>query len=326
MIARFTDQLREALEIGQAANIRPQSGFKNVYIAGLGGSGIGGNYVAESVRMVCPIPVLVGKGYDIPHFIDKDTLAIISSYSGNTEETLMALEQIHQKGARIICVSSGGKLIDFAKEHDYDFIQVPNNWSSPRACLGYSIIQQLYILNKLGLVTSRFADRTRSAIDLIETNIDAIKEEAMAVAAQIYDKTPVIYSMDRLEPVAIRLRQQINENAKMLCWHHVLPEMNHNELVGWKDNRQDTAVIVLRSPDDFSRNLTRLSIMQGIVSELSSNWIELHAKGESKLENYFYLTHLADWISFYLAEKRNMDPIEIKVIDHLKSELAKSPV
>lgn len=325
MIARFPQQLAEALEIGQAANIRPQSGFKNVYIAGLGGSGIGGNYVAEMVRMVCPVPVIVGKGYDIPNFIDKDTLAIISSYSGNTEETLMALSQISQKGARIVCISSGGKLIEFAKENECDYIQVPDNWSSPRACLGYSIIQQLFILNKLGLVTSRFVDRTQTAISLLENDTDEIKAQAKSIAEKIYDKTPVIYAMDRFEPVAIRLRQQINENAKMLCWHHVLPEMNHNELVGWKDDRQDTAVLVLRSPDDYDRNQTRLGIMQGIVSNLSADWIELFAKGESKLEQYFYLTHLSDWISFYLAEKRQVDPVEIDVINHLKSELAKSP-
>ena len=137
MIARFPAQLREALEIGKAANLSPlEKTPAHIYVAGLGGSGIGANFVAEFVREELKIPYLVGKGYDVPAYIGPDSLAIASSYSGNTEETLTAYDLLKKAGARIIVIASGGKLIERAKADGYDFIKVPDNWASPRACLG----------------------------------------------------------------------------------------------------------------------------------------------------------------------------------------------
>ena len=126
-----------------------------------------------------------------------------------------------------------------------------------------------------------------------------------------------------MEAVAVRWRQQINENAKMLCWHHVIPEMNHNELVGWRDQRPDVAVIWLRNRDDFNRTSVRTDINKDIVEHYTHTSIELWSKGKSLIEKAFYLVHLGDWTSVYLAELRNVDPVEIKVIEFLKGELAK---
>ncbi len=324
MISRFPDQLREAVGIGQRATIKKsEQSIRNIYVAGMGGSGIGGNFVAELVRHVCPVPFIVGKSYDIPGFIDKHTLAILSSYSGNTEETLAALQQMEIQGSQIVCISSGGELINRARKNNYNYIVLPDNWSSPRACLGYSLVQQLYILQKLDLIQGDFEDEILSSADLLDQNIEDIKRKAKEVAAAIQSKTPIIYSVDRFEPVAIRLRQQLNENAKILCWHHVLPEMNHNELVGWKRNNKDTVVIAIRSHDEFVRTAKRFDIIKEIISPLTGGWIELNGKGVSRLEQYMYLVHLADWTSFYLSELNEVDPIEIRVIDRLKLELSK---
>jgi len=124
-----------------------------VYVAGLGGSGIGANFVAGFIRDECKVPYLIGKGYQIPNYVDENTLAIASSYSGNTEETLISFEQFEKTGAKIVVVSSGGKLIEIAKAKGYDYVQVPGNWPSPRACLGFSLVQQLFILQHLGLIS-----------------------------------------------------------------------------------------------------------------------------------------------------------------------------
>ncbi len=327
MISRFMDQLEEAIQIGQSVNINsPQHKIQNILVSGLGGSGIGADFVQQFIRNEAQLPFHVNKEYDIPNWVSEHTLAILSSYSGNTEETLSALGYIEQTGAKIVVVASGGKLIERAKEKNYDYVQVPNNWASPRACLGYSVVQQLYVLNALGIISKSFEKHLQDSIRLLRLEKDDIKNRAEKVAHAIYKKTAVIYSTHPLQPNAVRLRQQINENSKALCWHNYIPEMNHNELVGWKDQRDDLAVLVLRDSDDYVRNQMRIEINKEIISKLSSTWIELYAKGSSLIEKSFYLVHLSDWISWYMAELRGVDAIEVNVIDFLKSELGKQPM
>ena len=324
LIDRFPAQLKEALEIGQAAILNPHDKKINkIYVAGLGGSGIGGDFVAEMVKEECKVPYLVGKAYTIPGYIDENTLAIISSYSGNTEETLSAFDLIEKTGAKIVCIASGGKVIARAKEAGYDYIQVPGDWPSPRACLGFSVVQQIYVLEKLGFISSTISSQIKTSIDIIKFDQDDIRSDAKKIAGKLYGKTPIIYTTDRMESVAVRLRQQINENAKLLCWHHVIPEMNHNELVGWKAKRDDVAVLYLRNKDDFKRNAVRIEINKNIISKLSSTVLEVYSKGKTLPEKMLYFVNLGDWISWYMSELHGVDSIEVDVIDYLKGELAK---
>jgi glucose/mannose-6-phosphate isomerase len=324
LIERFPAQLVESLEIGEAATLTaPEKEINKIYVAGLGGSGIGGDFVAEMVVNECKVPYLVGKGYDIPAYVDEHTLAIISSYSGNTEETLSSFDQIEKTGAKIICIASGGKVIAGAKEAGYDYIQVPGDWPSPRACLGFSLVQQIFVLQKLGFISSEISSQIKTAIDVIKYDQDDIKKEALEIAKKLYGKTAIIYTTDKMESVALRLRQQINENAKMLCLHNVVPEMNHNELVGWKANRQDVAVLFMRSKDDHKRNATRININKEIISKLSASVTDVYSKGKSLPENMLYFVNLGDWISWYMSEMHGVDSIEVDVIDYLKGELAK---
>lgn len=324
LIARFPEQLKEALEIGNAATINPHTeDLHNIYVAGLGGSGIGADFVHEFVRHECKIPFTIGKGYQIPASVGKNTLAIASSYSGNTEETLSSFEQIQKTGAKIVIISSGGKLIEIAKEKGYDFILVPGNWPSPRACLGFSFVQQLFILSKLGLTSDAAIKSVERSIPMLEAEMEAIKTDAKEVAVRLDKKIPIIYTTDRMESVAVRFRQQINENSKMLCWHHVIPEMNHNELVGWKDHKEDWAVVYLRNEDDYPRNAVRMDINKEIISKYADTIIEIYSKGNDLVERAMYLVHYGDWITWYLSELHGVDSIEVDVIDYLKGSLAK---
>lgn len=324
LIERFPAQLVESLEIGEAATLTvPEKTINKIYVAGLGGSGIGGDFVAEMVAKECKVPYLVGKGYGIPAYVDENTLAIISSYSGNTEETLSAFDQIEKTGAKVICIASGGEVIGRAKEAGYDYIEVPGDWPSPRACLGFSLVQQIFVLQKLGFISSVISSQIKTAIDVIKYDQDDIKKEALSIAKKLFGKTAIIYTTDRMESVALRLRQQINENAKLLCWHNVIPEMNHNELVGWKSNRQDVAVLYMRNKDDHKRNATRIDINKEIISKLSSSVTEVYSKGQSLPEKMLYLVNLGDWVSWYMSEMNGVDSIEVDVIDFLKGELAK---
>lgn len=324
LVERFPAQLVEALEIGRNAVInKPTTAIRNVYVSGLGGSGIGGNFAQELVRDEAKVNITVGKGYEIPRWVNKNTLAICSSYSGNTEETLTSFAALLNTGAKIVCVASGGKLIELAKQHGLDYIQVPGNWPSPRACVGYSIVMQLSILTKLRLISSKALKQVEASIKLVEKEQDSIKKIAEKVANQLHGKIPVIYTTDRMESVAVRFRQQVNENGKMLCWHHVIPEMNHNELVGWRIKNEDLAVVYFRNKDDYERNSVRIDINKTIIKEYTSTIIDLHSKGRNLVERSIYFVNLGDWISCYLSDLRGVDSIEVKAIDFLKGELAK---
>lgn len=324
LIEKFPAQLREAVEIGEAATISAHEfEIRKVFVAGMGGSGIGANFVAEFIKEECPLPYNIGKSYHIPMHIDKHTLTILSSYSGNTEETLECFDQIKERGSKIVIVSSGGKMIEIAKEQGLDFIQLPNDWPSPRACVGFSIVQQLFILNKLDIISNVAIQKVKIATDLINYDQDDIKIEAEKIAKILHNKIPIFYITDRMESVAVRARQQVNENAKMLSWHHVIPEMNHNELVGWTSKNDSLAVVFLRNSDDYPRNQTRIEINKEIVSKYCPTILEIYSKGNSIVERSFYFVHLVDWVSWYLSKLNNVDSIEIDVIDFLKSKLAK---
>ena len=324
LVQKFPETLLEGLAIGLKADIKKHSApIRSVHISGLGGSAIGGNYVQDFVRNECPLPVVVSKGYSIPEWVGKNTLAIFSSYSGNTEETLSALEQAIPTGAKIVCIASGGKLIELAKKHGFDFVQVPGGWPSPRACMGFSIAAQLCIFKKMRLIGGQILKDFKNAARLLKKEQKSIEKRAQQIAQFFDGKTPIIYTTDRMESVAVRFRQQVNENAKLLCWHHVVPEMNHNELVGWRTEDPKLAVIFFRNHDDFARNQARIDLNKEIIGHFTGSLIEVFSNGNSLVEQAFYFTHLGDYVSCFLAELRGVDPIEIKVIDYLKSELGK---
>lgn len=323
LVSVFTQQLIEATVIGKAAVLKKsETPISNVLITGLGGSGIGGKIVAQLVADECNIPIITNNTYDLPSFVNKNTLVIASSFSGNTEETLCALELAEQKGAQIAIISSGGKIVEIAKEKGYNHIILPKG-DSPRAMLCYSLTQQFFLFHHYGLIGNGFFTEIEKSIALLNTELVNIQTEAKTVAQALLNKTAVIYSEAKLEGVITRFRQQLNENSKVLCWHHVLPEMNHNELVGWAGGKEEYAVVMFRNDSDFSRTQVRMDITKDIVTKYTSTYIELYSKGDSLIQKSFYFILLGDWISVYLAELKNVDATEVNVISHLKGTLAK---
>ena len=326
LIKNFPKQLKEAIEISN--NLKPIPDTKDVrevLIVGMGGSGIGGDFVQSIVFEDCSVPVLVIKGYELPAFINENSLVIVSSYSGNTEETIHAFQTALQKKCRIVCLSSGGTIEKEALKNNIPFVAVPAGYPSPRACLGFSVVLQLAILLKYNLIKSSLFEHIQIATDLIKFEQDEIQNKAKTIAQQLSGKFVAIYSTDRFEPVALRFRQQLNENAKVLCWHNVFTEMIHNELVCWAD-KSPVAVVFLRNKDDLKKNIQRMDICKNIISAKTNTFIEIYSKGQHKIEKLIYMIHLVDWISFYLAKIRNVDVSEVKVIDFLKTELEKDRI
>ena len=319
----FTNHLREAMQIGSAAQLKKSNKtFKNVLICGLGGSGIGGTIVSDVVSSRVSIPILTTKDYSIPNFVDENTLVIASSYSGNTEETLYALEKCIKRNAEICIITSGGKLNAIAENNNFNHIIIPDG-HPPRAMFGYAFTELFYVLNHYGVIDDSFQNDFKNAIQILNTEKQEIQKQAILLAEKMFNQTPVIYVANGFEGVAIRFRQQINENSKMLCWHHVVPEMNHNELLGWRTNVENLAVVYFRNKSDFKRNQVRMDINKKVISKYTPNISEVWSKGDSVIENTLYHINLGDWISWYLSEMNNVDAIEIDVINYLKGELAK---
>ena len=321
LVEHFPHQLEEAIQIAEKAILSPKQDIRNVLITGLGGSGISGTILNELVSGECPVPITINKDYFLPDFVNSHSLVIISSYSGNTEETISAMKQALQKGAQIVCVTSGGQIHDIAKQHQLDCILIPGG-NPPRSCIGYSLVQLLKIFQFNQLVKTDFLKLISSAIQLLNQKHELIKTEAMEVAKKLFHKIPVIYSLG-IEGISVRFRQQINENSKMLCWHHVFPEMNHNELVGWTTKNETLAVVTFRTSFDYERTVKRYEVCKPLFEQYASGVTEIFAKGESKLEQFLYLIHIGDWISCYLADLKNIDAVEVNVITNLKNELAK---
>ena len=319
----FTNHLTEAIKIGESVKFRIQNKkFKNILICGLGGSGIGGTIVNDIISPIAKIPIYCTKDYSVPNFVDSETLVIASSYSGNTEETIYALEKCQKTNAEICIITSGGKLHLIAKEEKYNHIIIPSG-GPPRAMFGYSFTQIFYILYHYGIIDESFKLDFKRSIDLLLSEKRNIQEEAKALSNKIYKHTPIIYTSKGFEGTAIRFRQQLNENSKTLCWHHVIPEMNHNELLGWRTNTNDLAVVFLRNKLDFFRNQKRIEINKKVILKYTSNITEIWSKGNSIIENTLYHINLGDWTSWYLSELNNVDAIEIDVINFLKDQIAK---
>jgi glucose/mannose-6-phosphate isomerase len=321
LIANFPAQLKEAVSIASKSKLSSSKhSINNVLICGLGGSGIGGTLIKEIVFDTAKVPVEVTKTYVIPAYVNENTLVICSSYSGNTEETLESYKLAKSKEAHIVCITSGGQLLDMAKKDGHSAIVVPGGMP-PRACLGYSLTQLAHIFAYYKIGPDPVNEILKAA-ELLEKEQQAIMKEAEAITNRILNKVPVIYSTTFNEGVAIRFRQQLNENSKILCWHQVIPEMNHNELVGWSKEYPEIAVMMFVEKDEHPRNKLRIEICKKIFEKYAGVLLEIYPKGSNSIERKISWIHIGDWVSYFLSEKRNVDAMEVKVIDQLKKELA----
>jgi len=323
LVQRFPTQLAEADALGHAlrldAKYRP---IRSVHVLGMGGSAFSGALLQNYGHSFLDVPLQVHRDYVIPRCIDANALCLVCSYSGNTEETLSAAGFALDQGAMLVAFSSGGKLQALAAEQDFAHVALPPGLP-PRAAFGYSFILQLHVLQRLRLLDD-FSAELVDALEVIQ-DFDA-HEEARALAQAITGRLPVIYCGAALEATSIRLQQQINENAKQLCLRHIVPEMNHNELVGWELPEAiiaQASVLLLRSSFEYPRNSVRLEICKDLWRKKGAPIHEIHGRGKYKLAHLLYLIHYCDWFSVYLAEANGVEATPVRVIDYLKTELEK---
>lgn len=319
-----------AARTARTLSLRAPQRITSVIVSGMGGSAIGGDVIRVAVSEQLKIPMLVCRDYRIPAFVDSGTLVIASSYSGNTEETLSACEQARAAGAPIVCITSGGKLAALAHAHGYPVISLPAGLP-PRAALGYSSVLLLGALTSLGLVPD-MSGALQETIDLLSRLVPAYgpatpeeKNPAKAIAASLHGRLIAIYGSGALtDPVAVRWRGQMEENAKNLAFHHLLPEMNHNELVGWQLPAallDQIGVVFLRDRNDHPQVQRRFDLTRDIVAQKAGIVHEAWGEGDSPLARIFSLICLGDFVSFYLACLNAVDPTPVAVIEILKQKL-----
>ena len=322
-ISKFTTQLQEAYEIGSNSDLKTTNKkITSVIICGSGGSGIGGKIVSQIAEKHSQVPFVTHNTYSLPNFVDENTLVVISSYSGNTEETVSAFKEALKRNSEIACVTSGGEIQRIANENNTNCIIIPGG-NPPRAMLTYSLTQLFFILNNYGIINGDFKTDLTSSILLLNNEVESIKEEAKKVTEIIKNKTILIYTDVSFEGVGTRFKQQLNENSKTLAYSNIIPEMNHNELLGWNGGNDSFSAIFLRNETDNKRNQVRMEISKEVVSKKTNSVVDVFSKGNSEIERTLYLILLTDWVSVYLADEYGVDAIEIKVIDHLKHELSK---
>ncbi len=308
----FPQQVMDAVRIGKEVEI-PQFNFGSIIFCGMGGSAIGGDIMASLVKST---PVSVFRSYDIPEWVGEDTLAFVVSYSGNTEETLVAYEKLKRTGANIICITSGGKLAEY---NPTLFIRIPSDFQ-PRCAVGYLFFPALMVLKRLGVVDFDVDELLGKLADMSKAleNEDGL---AFVLASKLLGRLPIIYAASPLEPVARRWQAQLNENSKVLAHINIFPELNHNEIVGFGDPEIDNLVIILKDKDYSPRIDRRIEITKEIISPYTSGIEEVYTKGDSLLTRLFSLMCLGDWTSYYLALKRGVDPTPVDRIKYLKNQL-----
>jgi glucose/mannose-6-phosphate isomerase len=323
LITAFPQNMIDALEIAEAQQFKqPANAIQNIVICGMGGSGIGGKIVAQWIEHEAKIPVTILQDYDLPAFVSTKSLVIGSSYSGNTEETMTSVKEAKNRGAHIIGITSGGEMEFFCTSNNYDCVIVPGG-NPPRTATAFSIVQLINIFVQLGIISPSNLDEIRNSYDLLINETESIHALGAEIANFLFGKVGVIYTGPQYEAIAIRARQQFNENSKYLSWHHTIPEMNHNELVGWGGGDDRFAVLMLHTGDMNPRNQKRYEISRDIIAKKAAGIMEIEAVGKTQIEKSFYLIHLVDWASYYLCGLNEADIMDIKVIDFLKDELSK---
>ena len=327
LIKTFPEQLKEALELTKQIN--PSDISKNeiqhIAISGMGGSGIGAHLIKSIVEEHCKLPVTLIQGYVLPHWVNNKTLFIACSYSGNTEETLTLFDLAQEKTKHIFSITTGGRLKEISDQENFPQYNFSGEAKCPRAGLAYPSVAMLMLLQKLDFCTGiDIEEEIKASIQLLTTKQEDIQTEAKLVAKNIQGYFTLLYADQKFYPAVLRFQQQLAENSKQLSHAHVFPELNHNELVGWRfpeDHIKKSKAILLRSDFDHNQNQKRMDISKSIIAD-KAEVIELEGKGESFTQQLYYFIHLIDWISFYLAEENHIDPFPVENIDFLKNKLA----
>jgi glucose/mannose-6-phosphate isomerase len=330
-IAELPQQCRDAWANVQSFELPAEYRQVNkIVVLGMGGSAIGGDLLRVLAEPECAVPIAINRDYTVPAPVNAETLVIASSYSGNTEETLTAFDEASKRGARLLAITTGGKLARRARELGAPLLTFCYQ-SQPRAALGYSLVSLIGIVHKLGLIGDKSADLEEAIVAMealheeIGGSVPVTENPAKQLAKRFYGHLPVIYGSGYLAEVAHRWKTQLNENAKAWGFFEQLPELDHNAVVGYQfpeELAERILVVMLISSLDHPRNKTRFQVTQEVLAKRGIAYEIIEARGQNPLAQMLSAIHFGDYVSYYLAMLYEIDPTPVQVINYLKKRLA----
>lgn len=323
ILAEFPSQCRRALALTASPGLAPRI-LRHVVVAGMGGSAVAGDLVWTLATDRLPLPVTVWRGYGAPAFLDPESLVVAISYSGNTEETVSALEAALRRSASAVVLTSGGALAELASQRGLPLVRLPAGLM-PRLALGYLFFSLLGILESLGLPLAREPERDEAlgVLEVMSKELgSAADNEAKRLARILRGRIPVIYGSALTEVAAYRWKTEIEENAKLLAFHGRLPEADHNEIEGWRDPlAAGFHAVFLRDPQEDEVGVSRVSVTQELIKARAGGVTDAWARGEGRLARLLSLIYLGDWVSYHLALLRRVDPWPVPTLEEVKRRL-----
>jgi glucose/mannose-6-phosphate isomerase len=335
------ESLRGVFEAPGAGRSAPPAAPTGLAICGMGGSAIGADLVLASLSDL-PVPAVVVRGYALPAWVGPQTLVVAVSYSGDTEETLACVEMALARGCVPVCISSGGRLAAAARDHGLPLVLIPGG-QQPRASLGYLSVPLLAALEAAGLCGAQQAHVEEAVALLRHGNaghgLDAPEASASsgpgssgprtttakALARRLYERQAVVYGSASTVAVARRWKGQINENAKAPAFWNELPELDHNELMGWTSVPSlaaATLAVFVSDGEIDARLLRRAELTAEVLAERGVAVEHVWARGVSRFARLFSLVQFGDYASFYLALLYGVDPTPVAAIQDFKAKLA----
>lgn len=304
----FKQQCIDAFKLAKKSGIKLNKNIDNIFVCGMGSSAIGGNLIKPFVKKV---PVILNRDYGLPGFASSRSLVFIVTYSGTTEETLSAYSEARKKKSQIIVITSNPQLAKKEKNS----ILVPSGYQ-PRNAIAYLFLTIIAVLEDAKLVPKQ--NITEAARLLVPKTCS---KEGFMLGKAMKGIIPIIYATADFEGAAYRLKTQINENAKQTAYCSIIPEMNHNEINGFKHGAKKLHIFMIKDKNDSKRNKKRMEITKQILRDFGIRTTELHTKGNSLLERMLYTIYIGDYSSYYLALMNNEDPSIVPVIQDLKKSL-----
>ncbi len=315
MVLGIPDQIKEGLKLAEKFKIVDPLVDK-IVIIGMGGSGIAGKILKNYLRNE-KIRIDVINDYSLPNFVDENTLVIVCSYSGDTEETLSAYKQAFKKKSKIIALTTGGKLKELCEKYNHEHLILKKGFM-PRQSAPYMFFIMLKILENSKLIVNH--------TQYVKDTVDALKKPifidmAKQLAVSLKDKVPLIYSSSILEAIAYRWKCEFNENTKIHAFNNVLSELDHNEIVGYTKKLADFHVIFLRDVMETRQMEKRISITKKLIMEKGYSTTEILIKGPNELSRLFSALYIGDLTSYFLAQEYGIDPGPVDIIFDLKEML-----
>ncbi len=330
VLVDFPEQIKDACKIGEQLEGIIKFKTNRILILGMGGSAIGGDLLRNYLSNLLGakhLQIIINRDYSIPHFIDNDWLVIASSYSGNTEETLTSLKLAEEKTKNIIGITTGGKLENYLNSNKYPVILIPGGLQ-PRAAIGFSFFPLLYLLMLNGFIkydgVNEIATSINNLLNLLEVKSKQYKNEnednnAYIIARNIFKYSPIIYSSSLYEVVNLRWRGQFQENSNLPAFGNIIPEMNHNEInVIDSEFFKNNYFIFIKDLKELDRIDKRFEFLISSMKSNKNKFAVITPESKLLLVKYFELIYLGDWISYWTALMRNVNPTEIHNIIKLK--------